>query len=246
MKGILLPLLEEYEKILTEQVEAEAREKALTVVGEEARLLRCQLRERLLSIESEVQWRIEAFLAEARKHVFQQIRDETDAILEDLDVRLRDSLGGEPLPKRWQEPSAQGEAVDELRQPVAEEPQQEQPSLSEEPQAEQPASLIEEPETYPCEISLQVEPPLSILSLMNLFRCLWQMHGVSVVQALGLADKGATLELRLTEPTALQKLLSGIPGIKDIQDTFPDVAGNGRRTIHVALRPPKRYEDGQE
>lgn len=84
LKGMLVPLLEQYEGILIEQVQAEAREKALKVVGEESRMLRCQMRECLVSIESEVQWRIEDVLSQARKHAFEQIREEIDAILSDL------------------------------------------------------------------------------------------------------------------------------------------------------------------
>ncbi|MBI4295184.1 MAG: hypothetical protein HY669_03355 [Chloroflexi bacterium] len=224
---LLSPLLKQYERSLTERMEAEARDKALATVKEEVRVLHCQIRDNLLSIESQLQQEMEAFISQARQHLFKDIRGKMDSALEDLDVRLQDTLGlAKPSHLPWQY-SANDHKDEDARPPAAEPAQDEA----------QPQVASEDTETYQREVTVQIKPPLSPPSLIGLYRCLSQMPEVSIISALGSADKGATLELRLTEPAALQKVMSKITSVQYVQQAFDKESGNCRRTIYVLLRP---------
>lgn len=221
-------MVEQHERKLIKQAEAEARGRTLAVVGEESKLFRRQVRERLLAAESEVQGRIEAALAHIREHMFEQIREEMDTILSVLEGRLRDSLGEAPPLEVELGPWVQCKQEGDMRQPAARGVQAELEA----------ASPAEDLEGSCSEVSLQIEPPLSLLSLIQLYRRLWRVQEVSVLQALGSADKGATLVLRLTQPAALQKILDWVSCVKNVQDTSFEAAGNGRPVIHVVLKSP--------
>lgn len=220
-------LLERHEEMLLRQAEAEVKEKALAAVEQESRKLRRQMQERLLSADSEVQRAIESILLQAGEHIFQRFGDEVNAVLEGLDARLRDAIAGPSLAEATLTPVEQCEPKDGASRPATE-------TVPE----GQPASPAEDAEIYQHEVSLAIVSPLSLPTLMQFYRCLWQMHDLSAVQTAGSLDKGVTLQLRLTEPKALQKVLRGIPCVKDVWSLSSQSANNGRRTIHVALKPP--------
>ncbi len=220
-------LLEQHEETLLRQAEVEFREKALAAVKQESELLRRQVYERVLSANSAMQREIATILSDAREKKFQRVGEEVSAILEGTDARLLGALSislpetALTLPVQCQE---NNEASEPAIEPVLEERGTEAGAESE--------------ELYQHEVSVAIVPPFRLPTLMEFYRCLWQMHNLSAVQTSGSVDKGITLELRLTEPKALQQVLKSIPYVESARGSSTQASGNGRRTINVTLKPP--------
>ena len=126
------------------------------------------------------------------------------------------------------ESPVQSDSDDGTHQPASE-------ALREEQHAAFP---IEDIEIYQREVSLVIDPPLNLLSLMHLYRCLWRTHDASIVHAWGSPEKGITLQIRLTEPTALHKVLRESPCVENVRDISSQTTDNGQRSIHVTLKSP--------
>lgn len=226
-------LLEQYQDALIQHVEAEVKTKTLAVGGE-SRLFHSQVREWLQSLESEVQRRREAVLSGARHHMFQRIREEMDNILEDLDATLRHKLLEVPSSSEQVQLATGREGVGVTGEGTACPVQQ--PTAKTAQGEDREANPPQNPQIYQHIVILNIEPPLHLLSLLHLYRSLWQTHEVSIVRAQGSADGGVTMQLRLTEPTALYKILHGIPCVSETRDAIPEAGGNDQRTIRVALK----------
>lgn len=220
--------------MLTKDAEAELLKEARAAGDKEGGTLRDQSRHRLLALEAELQESLDTFLSQIREHLLSRLHEEIGALSASLEVKLTEAQR-EATPVADDMASANHLEEDKATREDARQGQ-----------AEPPVTLpSEDSSASRQEVGLYIEPPLSPSSLLQFYRCLWQTRDVCIVRAEGSASEGVKLALRLTDPTALFRILDEIPWVGEVREDGVGGKGNHGSLLRVGLKaslPTKKLE----